>query len=368
MLLGCAEETAPAVTAHAKTTDRARHGATGPVPRGGGGPTAWGRTLAALLSGAGAIGIDPVALGRTLDVDARSLSDPDARVPLASLYALLEQVVAHTGDELAPLRLAQHLDAESLDALGLLVASSATFGVALEHTIRYQRVFAEGERYELERSGELVHVRYVPWGPPRPGHVWMAELFARDLAVSALAIVRGPIAGARVRLRRAEPTDRATWRSLLGADAELEAPVDEVIFPRAAMDAPIVRADPALARFFERYLDERLARIPEDSLLARARAAIEELLPEGPVTLGQVARRMRSSPRTLQRRLADDGTSLTDLAASVRRARALALVEAGVSFAEIAWMLGYSEPSAFHRAFRRWTGTTALAWRASHRA
>ena len=42
------------------------------------------------------------------------------------------------------------------------------FGVALEHTIRYQRVFAEGERYELERSQDHVHVRYVPWGPPRP--------------------------------------------------------------------------------------------------------------------------------------------------------------------------------------------------------
>lgn len=367
MLLGCAEETTRAVTAHAKTTDRARHVAPTSVSQGGGAPTAWGRTLAALLAGAASIGIDPAALGRALDVDARSLHDPDARVPLETIYALLERVVADTGDELAPLRLAQHLDAEALDALGLLAISSATFGVALEHTIRYQRVFAEGERYELERTGAHVHVRYVPWGPPRPGHVWMAELFARDLAVSALAIARDPIAGVRVRLRRAEPADRAAWRSLLGTDAELGAPLDEVIFPRAAMDAPIVRADPALARFFERYLDERLARLPEDSLLARARAAVEELLPAGPVTLGQLARRMRSSPRTLQRRLADAGTSLTDLAASVRRARALALVEAGVSFAEIAWMLGYSEPSAFHRAFRRWTGTTALAWRASHR-
>lgn len=77
---------------------------------------------------------------------------------------------------------------------------------------------------------------------------------------------------------------------------------------------------------------------------------------------------MKIVPFDLQRRLAAESTSPTDLVETVRRACVLALVEAGASLAEIAWMLGYSEPSAFHRAFRRWTGTTPTAWRATHSA
>lgn len=117
-----------------------------------------------------------------------------------------------------------------------------------------------------------------------------------------------------------------------------------------------------MARFFERYLDERLARLPPDSPVGRVRAGIEALLPSA--TLSKVARRLGASPRTLQRWLASEGTSFAALVEEVRRARALALVEAGASIAEVAWMLGYSEPSAFHRAFRRWTGTTPAQWRA----
>lgn len=349
------------MTADARATYRSRHVTSDA-------PTVWGRTLAALLRCADGLGLDPDELRRTLDVDAELLRDPDGRIALEVLYAYLELVIERTGDEHAPLRLARGLDVEAFDALGLLVASSACFGDALEHTIRYQRVFAEGERYDLEHAGDSVHVRYSPWGAPRVAHVAMADIFARDLAVNTGMITGRPIEGVRVRLRRAAPGDRARWRSLLGVDAELDAPLDEVIFPRAALEIPIPRADPMIARFFERYLDERIARLPPDSLLARARAAIEDALPSGAITLTAVARRMRISPRTLQRRLAATGTSLTDLALGVRRARALALVEAGVTVSEIAWLLGYSEPSAFHRAFRRWTGSTPLAWREAHAA
>ncbi len=328
----------------------------------------WGRTLGALLACAPRVGLDPETLRCELGVDSEVLRDPDGRVPLDVLYAYLELVSARSGDEHAGLRLAHGLDVESFDALGLLAVSSRDLGEGLAHTIRYQRVFAEGERYELERAGDDVHVRYAPWGPVRPAHVVMADMFARDLAVNTSMITGGPIEGVRVRLRRGAPSDHARWRALLGVPAELGAPIDEVIFPCAAMDTPIVRADPMIARFFERYLDERLARLPGSSPLSRARAAIEELLPTGTMALAEVARRMRTSPRTLQRRFADEGTSLTELVESVRRARALALVEAGASLAEIAWLLGYSEPSAFHRAFRRWTGTSPLAWRQAHTA
>lgn len=326
-------------------------------------PTTWGRTLAATLAGARALGLDPAALQRALGVDDALLRDPDGRVPLPVLYTLVERVIDETGDHHAHLRLAQHLDVEAFDALGLLVATSPTLGAALERLLEYQRVFAEGERYELLSLHGTLHLRYTPWGPPRPAHAAMAELFARDLAVNVAGVTGAPIAGVRVRLRRSAPDDPVRFAALLGAPAELDAPLDEVLFPEAALALPIPRADAALARFFERYLDARLARLPASSWAARAERAVETLLPGGAPTLAAVARQLHASPRTVQRRLRDEGTGLAELVESVRRARALALVEGGVAIAEVAWMLGYSEPSAFHRAFRRWTGRTPASWR-----
>ena len=347
------------MTDDASTHDRARQP---------GAPTTWGRTLAALLELARGLGLDPELLRAALGLDAAHLRDPDARVSLSALYELLEQLIAQSGDEHAALRLARSLDVESFDALGLLVRSSATLGEALERTIRYQRVFTEGERYELERTDGLVHVRYRPWGPPRLAHVAMADLFARDLGVNVAALLGEPIPGVQVRLRRAPPRDRERWQALLGVRVELGAPIDEVVLPAAALSIEVPRADPVMARFFERYLDARLARLSDGSWLERVRRAVYDLLPAGEATLAGVARRMRASERTVQRRLAGEGATFGDLVEDVRRARSLALIDAGVSIAGVAWLVGYSEPSAFHRAFRRWTGMTPRQWRARTRA
>ena len=345
------------MTRHATNEDLARHA-----------PSAWARTLGALLEQARRIDLDPDELREAVGLDAEALADPDGRIPLEAVYAFVELVIERTGDEHAPLRLAHGLDVESFDALGLLVLTSATLGEALESTMRYQRLFAEGERYELASTGEHVHVRYTPWGPPRPAHVAMGEMFARDLGVHVALVTGAPVAGVRVRLRREPPRDPDRLAELLGIAPELSAPLDEVVFPRSALAIAIPRADPSVARFLERYLDERIARLPPDSPIARVRAAIEAMLPGGSLALSKVARRMGASPRTLQRRLESEQTSFAQLVEQVRRARALTLVESGVSNAEIAWLLGYSEPSAFHRAFRRWTGTTPASWRSDRAA
>lgn len=114
---------------------------------------------------------------------------------------------------------------------------------------------------------------------------------------------------------------------------------------------------------------DRLARPLEasvDSLLARVRRFLAEMLGDGAPSLGAIAQRLHMSPRTLQRRLELDGTSFHVLAGDVRRERALAyLADPKLPLAEVAFLLGFSAPSAFHRAFRKWTGRTPLQHRRS---
>jgi AraC-like DNA-binding protein len=335
----------PAMTERAIDADPARHSH----------PTVWSRLLRDMVVRAPSVGLDPARLRRSIGIDAEVLDDPDARVPLESLYALLEQCVEQTGDPAAPLRMVRDVDIEVFDAFGLLAMSSATVGDALQAMWRYARVFMEGERFTIEPAGSRVCLRYFPWGPPRSAHASMAELFARDLAVNITMLTGVAPNGVAVRLRHRpeQPERHAAW---LGPDVRFGAPLDEVVHDAAYLATPLPRADPVFSAFFERYLDERLRKLPPQSLLARAREAIGKELGAGALALERVATQLATSARTLQRQLAAEGTSFTALVDEVRRSRSLALLESGASVAEVAWLLGFSEPSPFVRAFRRWTG------------
>ena len=113
-------------------------------------------------------------------------------------------------------------------------------------------------------------------------------------------------------------------------------------------------------------LEERLAqhRAPPVSFADRVAIEIEARLTQGEVAQGDVASALAVSPRTLQRRLDADGLTFSGVLDGVRKRRAQELLTDGaLSVQEVAYLLGYSEPRAFHRSFRRWTGSSAGAWR-----
>ena len=290
------------------------------------------------------------------------LDDPEARVPLVSLYALIEACAER--DPLVHLRMVERVAPDALDALGFLFLTSATLGDGLRAMVRYQRVWAEGERYELEEEGDVARLVYVPWGPPRAAHRWLAEMFAADILGHGARVLRSPLEG-RVRLAHRENESAGELARRLGAPVELGAGRNELVLSRRALALPLgAPGQAAMAEFFARHLDARMAALPPETLAGRV---LDALLTshDGEAELGALARRLRMSGRTLQRRLEQEGTSLRALADEARRTRALALIEGGASIAEIAYVLGYSEPSAFHRAFRRWTGRTPEAFRAA---
>jgi AraC-like DNA-binding protein len=297
-------------------------------------------------------------------LEAVALEDPDARIPLVSLYALVEAAARETADAHLGLHLGLGLEPEDLGALGFLLVNSPTLGAALQHLMRYQRVWNEGERYTLRPEGSHVALGYTPHGPERPAHHLMAQLAMADMLVNGGQLV-GTLSEARVRFRAPRPSDLAEYTRVLGVEPEFGAPMDEVLLPDEVLTRPLPGADAALRRFFERYLEDRLRQLPSSParLSERLRTLLVELLPAGEGDLVHVAERLRMSPRTLQRRLREEGTSLQAELESLRRQEALALLARGVAIAEVAWLLGYSEPSAFHHAFKKWTGTSPEAWR-----
>ena len=144
-----------------------------------------------------------------------------------------------------------------------------------------------------------------------------------------------------------------------------EAPENLWSFPTSVLDRPMPNADAALARFFEGYVEKLDRALPGESLAESLRQRIAERLCDGELSIAALARGQSQSPRTLQRRLADEGSSFSGLVESVRRERAFAYLAAGLPIGEVSYLLGFSEPRAFHRAFRRWTRTTPQEFRES---
>ncbi len=330
-----------------------------PTPAG---PTAWAGLVLRVLDSAETRGLSRRVLLEASGLDRVRLTEPEARVPLLSVYTLLEEAAARLGDACLGLHVGEALRTDDLDALGFLLVSSRTFGDSLEHVLRYQRLWSEGERFTLERRAGRVAATYHPYGPERPAHRLMAQLVFADLIVNGGRLVGG-LPGARLRLRGPRPREASAYARVLGVPVSFRAPQDELVFPAALLERPLPGGDAGLSGVLARAADRMVAGLPTSSRVAdRVRALLPELLPESGAELARLAARLRMSPRTLQRRLRDEGTSLEAEREAFRRQQACALLEAGTPIAEVAWRLGYSAPSAFHHAFRRWTGRSPRTW------
>jgi AraC-like DNA-binding protein len=331
-------------------------------------PTCWTRGPLRMLDEGERRGYPRERLVAALGASASRVADPDARVPLDAYYALVEAVAAFAREPWFGLTYAaSRRPIDGLDAVGFLAMSSRTLGEAITRVIRYQAFLRSGERYALDVEGGDAVFRFRAWGPVRAAHAHVAMIAAFDFLSAARVLTGVAVEPSYCRFRFAVegPIDQAA--QILGVRPELSASEDAWAVPRGALSLPISRADPLLARFFEDYLEKR-TRADEPSFRAEVERRLSDRLAEGDLSLRATARALSVSVRTLQRRLAAEGTAFEAVLDDVRRRRALALLRAGLARLEVASLVGYEDGSAFARAVRRWSGTTPSAWVAAEEA
>jgi AraC-like DNA-binding protein len=168
-----------------------------------------------------------------------------------------------------------------------------------------------------------------------------------------------------VHFRHAAPARIDNHRRIFGGTLRFAQPRDELILDRQLLAQPLPQAEPELAELLDRHLAQLISALPQGpGFLDRVRSCVAQELRHGEPSLQDVAQRLHMSGRSLQRRLQQEGTTLQELLAGVRRDLAVRhLHDAQESIAEIAFLLGFSEVSTFHRAFKRWTGLTPSAYR-----
>jgi len=284
-------------------------------------------------------------------------------VDVAAYYDLLERAAGEDDDAL-PVRYAKALRPEDFGALGLALKTASTLREALERVARYVLVISDSLEYALAPDGEgstfVLHQR-----PPTRRGARLANEAALCAVTSLLRqITEEPVRPREARFGHTAPSTTGAHEAFLGCPLRFDTASTELAFEDSTLDTPTRLADEGLSAYLLAQLDDVRAQRMDRSLETQVRRSVTDALCDGPPNRAEIARRLGMSERTLHRRLAEEGLTFRALVAGARRDVAeslLALPEH--SLAEVAFLTGFSDQSAFQRAFKRWAGRTPLEFR-----
>lgn len=284
---------------------------------------------------------------------------------LAHWRRLLERAARACNDPLLSLHLGQRIAPAHLGVLGYALGACPDIGALLRRWQQYERVVANVTPVDLRVEAQSVVLTW-PCSPESTGPLVDETAFAA-MTQFARNMADGDARLDEVRFTHAAPQDISPYLAYFGCPVKFGQPATSLRFPAAHLRLPLRQPDETLLRIMEQQVQVLLAAMPKmDDLEHAIRQAVAGFARQGEVSLARVASDMHMTARTLQRRLDKLGLTFRELRDDTRRRIAEAhLKDPRLSLAEVAWMLGYSEQSAFTRAFRRWASQTPQAWRRS---
>ncbi len=305
-----------------------------------------GHSGAALLERLGL----PPALASTLD----------AELEVSALRGLAEAAAALSGDEEIGVHAAEHLERGRYGLLEYATLNAPTLEQSLKLLVRFSALINRAVRYQFERDGREGRISQHARGKPGALGRQLDDFNLIALLQMGRAMLQRRWVPTRVWLAHPRPSAFAELQRVVGdAPITFGAESTGLALPLELLDAKLPGADPALLALIHHHAVEQLQRLPPDTSAAEAAAHELErsLLQGGAPQLPTLARAMRLSPRTLQRRLAAEDTDFKGVLGTVREALARRLLATGTAqVTELAFILGYADVSAFVRAFKRWTG------------
>ena len=311
-------------------------------------------------------GLDPLEVMADLDIDAAKIANPDWRIPQPQFNRLMERCVALSEDEAFGLLAAEQIQPQTLHGLGLAWLASDTVFEGLCRLVRFAKLVSTTADLRLVEDGDLVHVDFGNRSQLREVDHAVDDYGVGMIARMCALALGDFLAPQKVQLERPEPETPERWESLLASRVDFAAPETRISWYRSDIMEPLVTGDPALARANDEqtqaYLDSFLSRSTSRDVVDK----IVEHLPDGPPSQQQIADALHVSNRTLQRKLKEEGTSFMDLLQDTRLQLAQKYLRTpNRSVVETAYLLGFSEPSTFSRAFKGWTGIAPADFRDS---
>ena len=311
------------------------------------------------------LGHDPITLLGP-EVSRIESAEPGQRVDLhafAELFARAHQ--ACNRPDLA-LRVGQGIQARHYGILGYITMSCGTLGEAIRELERYERLVGEISHSSLRIEADTAILRWqAPAGSPNSD--LLAQSSLAGWGTYARWLLNQPELICDADFEFPAPDNIQPFLDMVGGRVRFDQSETALRFPIDLLRAPISHADPALKQLMAHQASAQLQSITGESQWLNAfRQQLLDQMRQGTPTLDSACSALALSPRTVQRRLQEQGSNFQLLLDEVRLSRAKQLLaDPNLSLVDVAFLLGYSEQSAFTRAFKRWTGQSPRRWRKS---
>lgn len=316
-------------------------------------------------------GVKADALCRAAGIDADWLEDPDRLVFSTVLQNLWREAVVQTGDRDLGLHIGEAFELSAIGIVGYVLLNCKTYGQVLEKLCQYTQLFSrgvtlhhqviDGEVYcDCDVVGDLKN--YLLDEPRHPIESTFAALFTATQQLTG-----HDLDAQAVWFQHPAPSDISEHERIFQAPVQFSQPANRIVLNTPCLDWSVRSANPNLLSVFEAHAITMLAAQNQpQSYSQQVMQAIAQALQGEVPTLEAIARSLMTSERQLQRELQTEHTTYQQLLDETRKELAFqSLKDPGASIHEVAFLLGFSEPSAFHRAFKRWTGQTPRSYRLS---
>lgn len=302
-------------------------------------------------------------------LEADDLNDPEQRFPLSKFFALCEVAAKSLDDPHIGLHVGTRISADYLGPYGYALMSSNTLREMMRKAERYSVLAIGGGSNVFELRDELC-IRYWRHRDADSSRGWrILDELVMASAVTMTQTLTGndQLIPQWVSFPFAQPKDTRPYESVFQCPLRFNCDAHAIAFDATLLDVEIRRVHPQVKQQLDQLCDDLLARLAnskDPEWLTRCRSLIASALASPPPELGSVAADLGISASTLRRRLSNRSTTFRHLVDDIRKELAIEYLNSpNLSLIDIAYLLGFSEQSAFQRAFKRWTGHTPGEYR-----
>jgi AraC-like DNA-binding protein len=312
------------------------------------------------------LGVDAADVFAGTGVDPATL-DAETRITFGDLATLLDRSVRLSGRPELGLLLGRRFRLEHHGAVGELMRTASTLGEALSALVACQPGYSSGAVVYLHSEDGMVALgNAVCSGDVRPGRTYTDLVLGIGMRMVTL-LTEGRVAPVEIHLSYRAPADRTPHLRSFAVPVRFDEPLTCIYLTEEALAQPLPGRNAARHQRLAREIAAVMAQRAHPGVGTRVRGALRKLLLVGKPTMEAVARELSLHPRTLRRRLKDDGLVFDALRDEVRLASALELLElTDLPMTEVAATLSYASPEVFTEAFRRMRGVSPREWRATH--
>ncbi len=311
------------------------------------------------------LGVDADEVLRRSGLDPSDLYRANLRTKFSGQPRFWKAAVELSGDPCIGLHLGQQMPVYKGQILEYLFLSSPTFGDGLNRVLNYQRLISDALHGQVSETPSPCLTSYFAEHQYATSH--LAEAMVLGLIKAFQAVTDGTFKADRIIFNHSPNTDIAEYQRIFQCPVEFNAKSFQLFFPASLLSYRSLYAEPELLNLHIQAADQHLAILQQQDLITEVRSLLGALLESGETTLENVAGRLDVTPRHLRHQLDLAGTSFQRLLNDYRHSLARRLLsQTDEAISEIVYLTGFSEPSTFYRAFRRWEGTTPIEYRQQH--